>query len=272
LVLVTAAISSGWQLLTTDATGIGFSGVVYAFFGYAVARRRSRAAYAAFVSPRTIRWLLGWLVLCIVLTMAKVWKVGNAAHVAGLASGWLLGTALERPRWRVPAIAGGLVLVAGVVLSVAYMPWSPKWRARDAAYAVQEWRRRAESGDHDAQHQFGSLLMQWPETRPEGMKWLRLSAEAGDAGGMNAVAWWLATAREDALRDGPEAVTWAERARAAAPSANAEDTLAAAYAEVDRWDDALSAEDRALRDATDKERAVFEQHRASYSQREKWRE
>jgi membrane associated rhomboid family serine protease len=133
--LTTAAVASAWQLLITDQTGIGFSGVVYAMFGYGLARRRSRPAYAAFVTSSTIRWLLGWLVLCIVLTVTDVWKVGNAAHVAGLASGWLLGAGIEtkKPRLRLAAAAGGVVLAAGLVLSLAYMPWSEQWRARDAS-------------------------------------------------------------------------------------------------------------------------------------------
>jgi GlpG protein len=137
-VLATAAVSSGWQLLTTDATGIGFSGVVYALFGYALARRGTHPRYAVLLSRTTVRWLLGWLVLCIGLTVAKVWAVGNAAHVAGLASGWLLGTAMEHPRRRVVAAVGGIVLVLGVVFSLLYMPWSAVWRARGAG--------RSESG------------------------------------------------------------------------------------------------------------------------------
>jgi GlpG protein len=271
-VLATAAVSSAWQLLTTDATGIGFSGVVYALFGYALARRGSHPRYAALVSRTTIRWLLGWLLLCIALTVAKVWAVGNAAHVAGLASGWLLGTALEHPRRRVPAAAGGVMLAAGVVLSLAYMPWSVAWRSREATFAIDVWRRGAEAGDPDAESHYGRVLMSWHSTRPDGMKWLRRAAESAEPKAMNALAWYLATAREDELRDGAEAIRWAEQARAAAPSANVEDTLAAAYAEADRWEDALAAEDRALRASADTSRALFESHRASYERREKWRE
>jgi hypothetical protein len=269
----TAIVASGWQLLTTAATGIGFSGVVYAMFGYGLARRGSRPAYAAFVTPGTIRWMLGWLVLCIVLTVSGTWTVGNAAHVSGLASGWLLGVALERRRWRPLALAGMAVLVAGTVLSVAYMPWSTMWRARSAYYAFDEVRRRAEGGDAQAKAAYGSTLMRWPEQRTTGLDLLRQSAQAGDTDGMNALAWWLATAREDNLRNGAEAVDWAEKARAAAPSANAEDTLAAAYAEVDRWDDALAAEKRALAgDADEAQKKHIQDHLALYERREKVRE
>jgi membrane associated rhomboid family serine protease len=271
-ILLSAAVASSWQLLTSDATGIGFSGVLYAMFGYALARRGSRETYAALLSRQTIRWLLGWAALCVVLTIVNVWNVGNAAHLAGLAGGWLLGTALEKPRWRPAALVGGGVLAAGLVLSLTYMPWSEMWRERRAAYAFESLRARAEAGDVHAEGVYGAALAHWPETRPEGMRWLERSAEAGDTEGMNGAAWWLATAQDEPLRNGARAVQWAEKARALAPSANFDDTLAAAYAEVGRWDDALEAESRALEGASEKERPSFEKHLQSYSRHEKWRE
>ena len=70
-ILIGAIASSGWQLLTTGATGIGFSGVVYALFGYILARRRSRPTFREFLRSSTIFWLLGWLVFCVVLTIAN---------------------------------------------------------------------------------------------------------------------------------------------------------------------------------------------------------
>jgi membrane associated rhomboid family serine protease len=271
-ILLSTAVASSWQLLTSDTTGIGFSGVVYAMFGYALARRGSRETYAALLTPRTIRWLLGWAALCVALTIANLWTVANAAHLAGLASGWLLGTALEKPRWRLAALAGGGVLATGLVLSLTYMPWSELWRERGAAYAFESLRTRAEAGDTRAEAEYGAALAHWPETRTEGLRWLQRAAEAGDTVGMNGAAWWLATAQDEQLRNGPRAVQWAEKARALAPSANIDDTLAAAYAEMARWDDAVEAESRALEGATEKERPSFEKHLESYSRHEKWRE
>jgi GlpG protein len=271
-ILLSAAVASSWQLLTTNTTGIGFSGVVYAMFGYALARRGSRKAYAALLRPQTIRWLLGWAALCVALTIAKVWTVANAAHLAGLASGWLLGIALEKPGWRRAALAGGVVLAAGLVLSLTYMPWSALWRDRGAAYVLDSLRMRAEAGDARAQDEYASMLMHWPETREKGLQWCLRSAEAGDTQGMNDAAWWLATAREEHLRNGPQAVQWAEKARAQDSSAYIDDTLAAAYAETDRWDDALEAEHRALESVSEKARPIFEKHRQSYERHEKWRE
>ncbi len=64
----------------------------------------------------------------------------------------------------------------------------------------------------------------------------------------NDLAWHLATAPDDGVRNGAEAVRLAEYANAlkGGESFNELDTLAAAYAEVGRWPDAVAAAERAL--------------------------
>ena len=72
-----------------------------------------------------------------------------------------------------------------------------------------------------------------------------------DPRALTLLAWYLATAPIDALRDGPEAVRLAERAcgiqRHSGP--NALKTLAAAYAETGRYPDAVRTARRALEQA-----------------------
>ncbi len=64
----------------------------------------------------------------------------------------------------------------------------------------------------------------------------------------NGLAWLLATAAIEALRDPEEAVALAERAALAdPPNANYLDTLAAAYAAAGRFEDAVAAAERAVR-------------------------
>lgn len=62
----------------------------------------------------------------------------------------------------------------------------------------------------------------------------------------NNLAWLLATVPENRLRNGERAVTLAEKAVATSPSASTMDTLAAALAEVGRFDEAVVTIDRAL--------------------------
>ncbi len=66
---------------------------------------------------------------------------------------------------------------------------------------------------------------------------------------MNALAWLLATAPEDAFRDGQRAVEIAEKALELVgpePPVHLLDTLAAAYAEAGRFDEAVATTERAL--------------------------
>ena len=274
-ILAAAVVASGWELLLFTATGIGFSGVVYGLVGYMLARRRSRPAYQAILTRRTILWLLGWLVLCVVLTVANVLLIGNAAHIAGLAFGYLVGLVANGGRRRAWAIVGLACLVTGVGIACAYMPWSPMWNLRASLRQFDEWRRHAEAGDSQAQGMYGSLLARSPDERRQGMQWLRRAAEAGDAFAMNGLAWWLATAPEDGVRNGAEAVRWAKRAYELHPGAEAADTLAAAYAEADRWDDAIAMQESAVRDLP-KERTEyvgpFRDRLELYKKHRKWRE
>ncbi len=69
-----------------------------------------------------------------------------------------------------------------------------------------------------------------------------------DVGLANELAWLLATAADPSVRNGPEAVQLAEFANAqmGGESSNELDTLAAAYAEAGRFDDAVVTAERAL--------------------------
>ncbi len=82
-----AVASCGSQFVFSGTTGVGLSGVVYAFFGLTAASRgripglgRTMMVFFAII-------LLGWLIACLVLTATGRWSVGNAAHVGGLAFG-----------------------------------------------------------------------------------------------------------------------------------------------------------------------------------------
>jgi tetratricopeptide (TPR) repeat protein len=76
-----------------------------------------------------------------------------------------------------------------------------------------------------------------------------LARDPADADAAGMLAWLLATSRQDELRDGKAAVVLAERSLGTdaqeAPDADRLDTLAAAYAEVGRFADAIATARRA---------------------------
>ncbi len=139
LIFVAAAslVSSSAELALTGSTGIGASGVAYAFFGFMWLTRRRVPEFAKILDPRTVIIFLVWLVACMVLTATHVFAVGNAAHLTGLLFGTLAATwILHRPqRRRITAAAVLLIAVSSVTLFWA--PWSFTWTAWKGTRAYQ---------------------------------------------------------------------------------------------------------------------------------------
>ncbi len=144
----------------------------------------------------------------------------------------------------------------------------------DPALAMSWYQRAAEAGNVNAQVRLGFQLAANGQVS-QALTWLRRAAQQDHAGAQNALAWLLATSPDDTVRDGALAVAWAERAVEQVPSAANIDTLAAAYAEVGRFDDAVSTQQRAI-DALDEAqvelREEFKLRLARYQAQQPWRE
>ena len=87
--------------------------------------------FRLFLNRNTILWMVGWLILCVVLTYTGTWKVGNAAHIAGLTFGFLLGFSGKSNRLAALAKVGAGMMIAIAVMTAVYMPWSKAWRCRE---------------------------------------------------------------------------------------------------------------------------------------------
>lgn len=178
LFLVFAAfVSSGLQLLTGDA-GIGMSGVVYALFGFAWVARRRIDIFAAMIDERTVQIMVGWAVLCIVLTYANIMHIANGAHFGGLLIGMALAATLYQPKYRWAAGAGAVLLV---VASFIPLYWNPL--SREKAFVDA---KAASEGNDDAKaarllkH---ALQMQAVQPVPGYRQLAVLSARLGDRAG-----------------------------------------------------------------------------------------
>jgi tetratricopeptide (TPR) repeat protein len=94
---------------------------------------------------------------------------------------------------------------------------------------------------------------------------------------MNSLAWLLATHKEEGIRNGDEAVALAEELirRGGDKSPIILDTLAAAYAEQGRYEDAVRTAQNALNLAQDSEQpelsAEIEKHLSYYEKSQPWR-
>jgi len=104
------------QFVVIPGPAVGFSGVVYGLFGMVWMGRRWERSLYAICDAGTVRLMLIWFVLCIVLTETGAMPVANVAHGAGLLFGVLYGLALfdRRNRWR----WRGLAILATVLVLV----------------------------------------------------------------------------------------------------------------------------------------------------------
>lgn len=132
LFLSAAIVSSGAELAATGATGIGLSGVIYAFFGFLWVSRPARPAFAAVVPRQTVNLFLGWLIFCVFATRLGILTVANAAHAGGLVFGLASGWAFVRaPRAILPK-AVVAALLGGALVPLFWCPWQFSWVAMKA--------------------------------------------------------------------------------------------------------------------------------------------
>ena len=132
-----ALVSSAAQLIVSDDTGMGASGVVYALFGLLWRGRGVIPDADKVVDEYTVKVFLAWLVLAAVATQIGTANIGNAAHAAGLLFGVLVA------EWRIrrvrPKLAGvgtfSLALLA--LVGTRGSPWSRRWWEHVAARAHQ---------------------------------------------------------------------------------------------------------------------------------------
>jgi GlpG protein len=68
----------------------GMSAVLYGLFGYVWMKSRYEPEMGLWLGPRTVFYMLGWLVLCMTGLLGPI---GNVAHVTGLIAGVVIGAA-----------------------------------------------------------------------------------------------------------------------------------------------------------------------------------
>ena len=115
--------------------------------------------------------------------------------------------------------------------------------------AILFWSARVENDPNNigAHNTFGVLLVQKHQTRTAIAQWETvLALNPNDGNAQSNLAWVFATAPDSSLRNGTRAVDLAERALKLAGGVNPilHRTLAAAYAEAGRFDDAIATAER----------------------------
>jgi membrane associated rhomboid family serine protease len=116
---VALAVLSGSAQFAIGSGAIGLSGIGYGLLGFLWGARRRQARFADAVNDNTVALFGAWFVLCVVLTRAKVWNIGNVAHATGALAGLVASVVLTRdspkPR-QLPKPVGWLGLATLLVL------------------------------------------------------------------------------------------------------------------------------------------------------------
>jgi len=133
-------------------------------------------------------------------------------------------------------------------MGLAYLYDSGTGVAADPTAANTWYLRAAEAGMVDAQMRLAYVALRKDDLDgdTEAANWLARAATQNDPKAMNDYAWLLATSEHGELRDGPRAVSLARRAVERQRSPSHLDTLAAAYAEVGRFGQAIATQRQAL--------------------------
>lgn len=141
-ILTSALVSSLAQLGFSDSTGIGLSGIVYAFFGYLFIKNKTSKNYENSLNKKVNIIFFVWLFFCIILTETKILIVGNAAHFAGLF--WGLTIAFIS-KFR-PYLQGilGILIFSIIGTSILWNPFSISWISYKA-YKLHENQKNEEA-------------------------------------------------------------------------------------------------------------------------------
>ena len=139
-IAVSAFVASAFQLAISETTGIGFSGVLYAMFGFMWPAAYWRyPEFRDVIHAANVRLMLGWAVLCVVITHLEAMNIGNAAHFSGLAFGIAVaGATVARGSVRAISAAGLVALVLAAATTLFWSPWSVRWLSHQAyeAHAI----------------------------------------------------------------------------------------------------------------------------------------
>jgi rhomboid protease GluP len=139
--VVSAIVSSSYELALSDDTGIGASGVVFAIFGFMRPTRHRYSIFNEVLHVRTIQLFVLWLVGCVAATYLKGLEIGNAAHISGLLfGGAAAATFVLRYKPRL-TFSGLIALVILSIIPLFWCPWSVTWLFHKAynAHAAERY-------------------------------------------------------------------------------------------------------------------------------------
>lgn len=126
IIIIVLAVGSAAAEFAFAAGGIGLSGVGYGLVGCLMVLASKDRRFRDAIDRRTLILFGVWFLLCVALTLADVWNIGNVAHGSGFVLGVLIGYVLApgARTTRIAAAAALLVAVGGSLAGAAL--WRPQ--------------------------------------------------------------------------------------------------------------------------------------------------
>lgn len=119
-IMLVLAIGSGAAEYTFAVGGIGLSGVGYGLVGALWILRWRDNRFRDAIDRNVMILFIAWGLLCVLLTVTNIWRIGNIAHGSGFVLGMLIGWALAPGKVSRRAGAGAvLVLIVGALVGAA---------------------------------------------------------------------------------------------------------------------------------------------------------
>jgi TPR repeat protein len=141
---------------------------------------------------------------------------------------------------------------------------------------AREWFEKGAHADaYEAQIRLAYMLLREDVDHASARRWLARAVAHGHPRAHNDYAWMLATSKHAELRDGALALRHARQAVDGEPSPGHLDTLAAAYAELEQFDQAIDVQKRALALVEPEQPELLEEltkRLSAYEQSQPWRE
>lgn len=148
LVLAGGPLAAEWAF---SGPGVGLSGLVYGYFGILWSLNRWHPSCRGILDRRVTELLVGWFLLCILLSWYGVLPIANVAHGAGALLGGLLGRALAADAGRATA---RYALFAGTCVLIGLLATVLRPTVNRSSYYVQEAFQRGvrayQAGDNRA--------------------------------------------------------------------------------------------------------------------------
>ncbi|MDA1074393.1 MAG: hypothetical protein O3A63_06480 [Proteobacteria bacterium] len=204
-------------------------------------------------------------------------EAGSGPGQVSLGHACLVGAGVEQDyalaqTWLLKAAEQG---VPSSYLYLGHMYLSGEGAPIDVDAARGWFERGAKANSFEAQIRLAYLLLKDPSTHAQAREWLARAVAHDHPRAHNDYAWMLATSKHDELRDGALALEHALAAVDGEPSAGHLDTLAAAYAELAQFEQAISVQLQALDLIKTEQPELLEElhkHLVAYQQSQPWRE